>query len=442
MRQAYGRRALLRGLSVAALVVGGRRAAARAIGAGLPATTKSGAADAVATIVKDDGEANEYPPAAPGRTFLVGSRDEFLARYDRAVGGDHIIVRNGINLGTLALTRSGDGPSRPIVIRVEGAIPSRATAYLGGALSLTGNYNTLWGIRAMAQTVYVSGQGCRLRRVLFQGARIKTDGPHPGQCILDGRDIAVEYCEMSDCDSRGFRFERNARACKILHCYIHDFNFMASDQTYEPIQVGEGANTFRWFADPADGHEIGWCYIENCNQYNRENEAISIKAPFTLVHDCHVHNARNIQLRCARNTRLERVLVTGNGFVGIQGPDHVLQSVWADNEAGIRLHRGNWNSDDPGIPPSGAKMGQPQYPSCTRTRLIGCKGNIEVGYRHSDQGGTDYRVTDLRIEGHFSGRISNAQGGSQEWTEVFEPSGPVAAPPTYRANSQGLLADL
>ena len=82
------------------------------------------------------------------------------------------------------------------------------------------------------------------------------------------------------------------------------------------------------------------------------------------------------------------------------------------------------------------------YPSCTRARLIGCKGAIEVGYRHSDQGGTDYRVTDLRVEGHVSGRIFNLQGWSQEWTEMLKYSGAVATPPTYRADSQGLLADL
>jgi hypothetical protein len=378
----------------------------------------------------------------PIHTYTATSRDDFLTKYANAVGGDQIIVPDGLNLGILNLNRNGTNEGLPITVRIAGTRPNTSSAYLGGKLTVSGRYNTVWGIRAMGQQAEITGESSKLRRVLFKGARIKNGGTHPGQIIINGRNNWLEYCEIDDCDSRGVRVETAARGGGVLHCYFHDFNEPDTAQVYEPIQIGEGSNTFRLYTDPADGFRVGWCYAENCNRYNQENECPSVKAPFAILNDYHIHNSKNIQMRFARNTSLYRCRVTGNGFFGIQGPDHYFENCEAENAIGFRFFMSNWNSDAPGNPPSGAGAGaaDAQYPSVERPKMTGCKGNVEFG--HKPESFCTLRVQNAELYGKVSGTIKNTQGGLPCWTEYLDPLVPLAPAARWTAFSQGLLAGL
>jgi hypothetical protein len=369
------------------------------------------------------------------RTFHARNRDEAVAMINAGKGGDLIRIQNGVNVGGLVVNSPGDNAGRPLMIACQDDRPSVASFVMGGDLVINAPHVLFWGGRVMGQKVLLQGDYSRLRRVLFKGARIKSQG-HPGQVIVNGRGNVIEYFEMDDSDSRGIRLETKARATRILHGYIHDFVQADPEQVFEPIQLYEGGNTYRLYPDPKDGPEVGWCYFHNCNKRNKENEDLSVKGPFANLHHLHFDLGRCLNFRFSYHGRAFAVRITNGGWLMFAGADNVLNSVWIDDAHGFQIQRGNWDSASPGIPPPGAG-GPSQHPNALRPKLVRCKGNISIGTEAGS-----IRVVDARIEGHLGGNIIDVQGGVKAWTQVAEASEPGEVPPLYDATSQGILAGL
>ena len=380
----------------------------------------------------------EWP--TPNRTFRVATRAAFARRYTQAVGGDLILVGNGVDLGSFIFDRNGDNAQQPIIVAAADRAPGPASAFFSGRAEVPGRFNLLWGLRAMGQQMAVTGEGSVLRRILFQGARIKRGTVHPHQVSINGRGIRVEYCEIADSDARGIGLLSNCRQVRILHCYFHDFTQADTNQVYEPLQLGVGAGDYLGIPNAAEGNEVGWCYFFNINQQNTENENPSIKLPWTWVHDVHCHQARNVTCRFTHDTVLERIRITKSGFIAIQGARNTARNCWVETRTGIRTFRGSWDSSSPGEP-----VGS-NIPNSLDTQIVNCRGNIEIGALV--QGNETIRSQGTRIRSHRGGyagaawTITNRQGGEQEWLIEEAPEIPAETPPSYGPLSQGLLADL
>ena len=400
--------------------------------------------DTVIVVPPPDGE---LPAPTPGRTFIASSRDDFLSKYATAVGGDLIKVNDGVNLGSLTLSRNGDNAGKPIMVSINAAAPHVNSARLGGTLDVRGQYNTIWGIRANQYRVELHGNYSKIRRVLFAGARIRTASSQPCQFQAYGRGNNVEYCTMSDCDSRGMKWGSGSRGGKLLHSVIYDFIQNSGDQVFEPIQLGEGASTYNDIVNAGDGFEIGWCYCENCNQNTRENECPSVKHGYVYIHHYHLNQCKTLNLRFARRGTLELVRIENGVSPNLEGhgPDHKLNSVWAQS---IRWGAGNWDDRNSPDPPSGSGSAPAVFPSTYRVKMIGCKGNVSIGHDYSDlvalpaAGGNIFAAKEIKIEGHISGSISSSQPGGQPWTTGSASEPILGTPPVYTKTSQGVMADL
>jgi hypothetical protein len=397
----------------------------------------------------------EWPTGLP-ETAVATTRDQAIALYNglSAATGGVVRVAHNVNLGGLALNRNAASAAKPFVIAIQGSTPVTNSAYFSGGTTISGTHNMIWGVRAMAQTINMTAAatGSRVRRVLFTG----WGGPNnaSAQMAMNGTGQLVEYCEFGPNRHRGVRMSPTSRRCKMLHCYVHDFGpnppFENEQNGNDPIHSGDGRADYNTPTSSADRNEVGWCYFVNCNQENQESECPSIKSAYFYLHDCHMHNAKDPTLRFSHSSRVERVNCTGTSRMVVQGRDHVLNSVWVADTRGIEIFAGNWDSALAGLPPGGTGGGGGSIlPSALRTKLIGCKGKIQIGYIWGKPGNgstvpdVNIRALGTIIEEHQGTlNVVNVQPSPNDWMIVATASEAISTPPTYTATSQGLFADL
>ena len=83
----------------------------------------------------------EWP--TPNRTFRVATRAAFARRYTQAVGGDLILVGNGVDLGSFTFDRNGDNAEQPIIVAAADRAPGPASAFFSGRAEVPGRFNRL-----------------------------------------------------------------------------------------------------------------------------------------------------------------------------------------------------------------------------------------------------------------------------------------------------------